>query len=313
MKKIKIIAFSILFIIILSGCSDNKTESSSEAVTVPDFAGERGGIVKDGFIYYQGTDGYYEYDPEDKQSVKTSENSLGSNAVDYGFIVYENNEIIYRDFKGTTLYRQVTEGLDESYYSYFAYDNKLFFGDFIFDVKTGETTRAFEDCNSSYGCYYELSNDYYMRADIGNRIIQRLKLSDMSVDTVTLPEELTYISMFVADLDNDIYISIPDNGKFPVYKLNADGSTEKIGINSLQYYALNDDIYYRDDSSHALMLLSDGKTTQIAENILDFEVADDRFVIYSIYDESNRDEIKYIYDRNDNTTEKLKMFTVEEE
>ena len=61
------------------------------------------------------------------------------------------------------------------------------------------------------------------------------------------------------------------------------------------------------------MLLSDGKTTRIAENILDFEVADDRFVIYSIYDESNRDEIKYIYDRNDNTTEKLKMFTVEEE
>ena len=331
----------------MTACSDNNdyvSETDPQGFVL-DFAGERGtvdvpfgdeiaAVKKDGFIYYVGEDGYYEYDPDEKEAVRTSKADLGHNGVKCAFIVYEKTggvedtggRIIYRDFKGDTLYEQVEDtpaDFDGSYL--IANDNKLYSGNYYFDVKTEETAKIFEHKVSDGGFYFGMSDEYYLRVEADNldRVVDRLKLSDMSVDTVPLPEQITHISAFEADSNSDMYIAIPGEqpGSFPIYKVTPDGKCEKTGLDTLDYKVYNGDIYYIDsgeklsiDTKDALSILSsDGKTVLVAENVSDYFIIDERFLIYNTWGENNSKGGKYMYDRNDGSTTKLKTFTVEEE
>ena len=326
----KIVAVAAAFVCVVAAAiffiaNSNFISVLSPAGFVPDFTGERGSLselgsyasIKDDFIYYEGTDGFYEYDYTTKESVKVSENSLGCNAVSCGFIVYEDGKIIYRNFKGESLYEQTAENMVGIYPKYlFAYDNIIYFGDFMLNAKTGETIRIFEDSEIQRGFYYALSNEYYFRANVDDNVIERVRLSDNEHDTLELPKEITFISGFAADLNSDLYIATPENAKFTIYKIGADGSFENTEAYGVLYTAINSKIFYLENTqsgqtSYPLMLKTDGKTEKIADNVFDFRVLSERFVIYRTYGSTDGKDGLFVYDRNEKATTELKTLTEE--
>ena len=272
--------------LLLCSCSDGNNTSSvgnSSVIEqnstasndfVPDFAGERGtldeqfvisGSVKDGFVYYRGEDGFYEYDPEDKESIRVTGNNLGINAVSCGFIHYEPNysadmfggvgTLQYLNFKGEVLYEHYFEAGPE--YNLIAYDNRLYYKNYYYDVKTEEKVKLFPDDASDYSydksdeetsideskvinvSSYVLSDDYYMCIkSIGKKYsIERIKLDNNRIDTIALPEKIDLCDLAV-DRNSDIYVSsvvyLEDGAwTYEMYKINEDGSAEKITLHIL--------------------------------------------------------------------------------
>ena len=94
-KNISLTSFSFITALTLTACGSKFS-----------FEGEMGALsanlnnhglpasISNGFIYYQGTDGFYEYDPQDKTSAKVSNTDLGFNAVKAGFIVGDERSVV---------------------------------------------------------------------------------------------------------------------------------------------------------------------------------------------------------------------------
>lgn len=359
-----------LSLLLLCSCSQETSINEGFSVTEqssissfdfePDFAGERGtvdeqfglsGSVKDGFVYYEGGDGFYEYDPETKEAIKVTGANLGINAVDCGFIHYEPNydaditgrtgKLQYMNFKGEILYEHYFEAGPE--YGLIAYDNRLYYDNYYYDVKTEKKVKLFPDDASDYiyeeeddeensvdeserisvGSYV-LSNDYYMRIKlVGKQYnIERLKFADNSIDMIALPENIDLCDLAV-DRNSDIYVSSVlylDDGSwsYEIYKVSDDGSTEKIDNcvpNSMHFTVLNGDISYI-DTEDILSIYSGGSVTEVADNVFDFAVLNERFVLYKTMVDGDRSDTSvydglYLYDREDGICTELKTVTEE--
>ncbi len=317
MKKIlSLTAFSFIIALTLTACGSKFS-----------FEGEMGALsanmnnmgvhssIRNGFIYYQGTDGFYEYDPQDKTSAKVSDTDLGFNAVKAGFIVGDDRKVRYLNHKGEVLSQQSFHECDQNS-SIFAYDNCIYCGDHVLDTESGKSTRLFEEEDTPNGFYYALSEDYYFKVNIGEKRLEKINVKDKNaeVQAMELPEEIEWVSEFAVDLNSDIYISSPDgNDGLTLYKIAA-GSEKAVPVDNVKqtihYTVLNGNIaymdYYIEKNSHDLYY----NDTLVAEDISRFTLLNEKYLIYTIYTENMTEDV-YLYDIESGSTEQLKTVTEE--
>lgn len=315
-KNISLTAFSFITALTLTACSSKFS-----------FEGEMGALsanlnnhglpasISNGFFYYQGTDGFYEYDPQDKTSARVSDTDLGFNAVKAGFIVGGEGKVQYLNHKGEVLSRQSFPECDKNS-SIFAYNNCIYCGDHVLDTESGKSTRLFEEEDTPNGFYYALSEEYYFKVNIGEKRLEKINVKNKNaeVQVMELPEKIEWVSEFAVDLNSDIYISSPNgNDGLTLYKIAA-GSEKAVPVDNVRqtilYAVLNNNIaymdYYIEKDSQDLYY----NDTLVAENIMRFTLLNEKYLIYTIYTENMTEDV-YLYDIENTSTEQLKTFTEE--
>lgn len=345
MKKIKSITIlSIMTALTLTACSSN-SPSDTDNTDADILYSKIGALssntgfglpscINNGFIYYLGTDGYYEYDPQDKTSAKVLDLSEVSseedelkicpefNVVDQGFVVGEEGKAYYLNYKGEVLSEYNFPECEFNEWV-FAYEDRIFHTDYVFDTKSEKSTRLFEERDVQFGFYYGLSADYYFRVSLDDKSYEKISLKDKNteVQTVKLPEEIKWISGFAVDLNSDIYISSSDeNGSKKLYKIASDnGEAEVVDIaaETIHYAVLNKNIAYMDyymggenDNLYYNNIL-------VSDNAFRFTLLNEKYLIYTVQIITGKDEFGmpiytedvYLYDIESGSTEQLKTVT----
>ena len=344
MKKIKsIMILSIMTALTLTACSN--TYSDTDDFDADILYSKIGALssntvfglpscINNGFIYYWGTDGYYEYDPEDKTSAKVFDPSETSskeegrrvcpefNVVDNGFVAGENGKAYYLNYRGEVLSEFDFHECEFNEWV-FAYEDRIFHTDYVFDTKSKKSTRLFEERDVQYGFYYGLSSDCYFRVSLDDKSYEKISLKDKNAEaqTVKLPEEIERISGFAVDLNSDIYISSSDEkGSKKLYKIAADnGEAEVVDIaaDTIHFAVLNGNVAYMDyyvngdnDNLYYNNIL-------VSDNAFRFTLLNEKYLIYTVQIITGTDEFGqliytedvYLYDIEQGSTEQLKTVT----
>ena len=315
-KNISLTAFSLMTAMTLTACTGKFS-----------FEGEMGALsaninnhglpasVNNGFIYYQGTDGFYEYDPEDKTSARVSDANLGFNAVKAGFIVEDDRKVQYLNHKGEILSRQSFPECDK-FSSIFAYDDRIYCGDYVLDTKSGKTARLFEEEDTTSGFYYALSDEYYFKVNIDEKCLEKISVKDKNaeVQTMELPQEIKWVSEFAVDLNSDIYISsFDENNDLTLYKITSDSdkaAAVDLAAPTVHYAVLNNNIAYLD---HYIEKESNDlyyNNTLVAKDVFRFTLLDEKYLIYTAMNEDYSEKV-FLYDIENGETEQLKTVTEE--
>ena len=348
MKKIKSITIlSIMTALALTACSSN-TPSDTDNTDVDILYTKIGALsanlynrglpaaVSNGFIYYMGTDGYYEYDPVDKTSAKVYDLSESNseegerkicpqyNVVDNGFVVGEKGKVQYLNYNGEVLSEYDFPECEINEWLY-AYEDRFYHIDHVFDTKTEKSTRLFDESDGGgQGLFYELSEDWYIRVVPGYGYYEKISLkdNDAKVQTIELSDEFGYVCSVAVDLNSDIYINSLDEDKDikTLYKIDAEtNKTEVVDIAEETFFfaVLNGNIAYMDyyvGGENDNLYYND---TLVSDNVFRFTLLNEKYIIYTVQIITGTDEFGitrytedvYLYDIENGSTEQLKTVT----